>query len=141
MTGFRVVVDLSQFRDMLAKVPGAIDRAVELTALEAWRNVAIESPVDHGRLRSSWQLRRTGIYAWEVYSGVDYVEHVIRGHGEIVPVRAKVLRFRPKGSGQFVFAHRVRAVPPNPFIDRAVTKTELRVPAFAAIAFRELGEA
>lgn len=42
------------------------------------------------------------------------------GHGPIVPRRAKVLRFKPKGSNRFIFRPRVRAVRGNPFLVRAL---------------------
>jgi hypothetical protein len=43
-----------------------------------------------------------------------------RGHGVIRPVRAKALRFKPKGSTRFVFTMRVRAVKGNPFLTRSL---------------------
>lgn len=45
-----------------------------------------------------------------------------RGHG---PVRAKFLRFKPKGSDKFVYAKWVRGVPAAHFMAKAVASTHL----------------
>lgn len=79
--------------------------------------------VDSGRGRASLQVRQlAGRYApgVEVGSDLKSVEHHLRGHGVIRPRRAKVLRFKPKGGGRYVFTQRVRAVAGNPFLQRAL---------------------
>jgi hypothetical protein len=56
----------------------------------------------------------------EVGSDLPQARYHARGHGVIVPVRKKALRFRPKGSTRFIFARRVRAVPPNRYLQRSL---------------------
>jgi hypothetical protein len=41
------------------------------------------------------------------------------GNGYIVPRRAKMLRFKPKGGGAFIYAARVRGVRGTKFLERA----------------------
>lgn len=48
---------------------------------------------------------------------VKYQEFGTRAHG---PVRAKMLRFRPKGSAEYVFAKWVRGVQPARFMRKAL---------------------
>jgi hypothetical protein len=43
-----------------------------------------------------------------------------KGAGRIYPLRARVLRFRPKGSATVVFAESVRGVKPFPFLVKAL---------------------
>jgi hypothetical protein len=43
-----------------------------------------------------------------------------KGHGVIRPVRAKALRFKPKGSQRFIFVKRVGPVKGNPFQERSL---------------------
>jgi hypothetical protein len=45
---------------------------------------------------------------------------VHQGHKAIYPVRAKALRFRPKGSRTWVFAKRTRAVKGVPYLRDAL---------------------
>lgn len=88
-----------------------------------------ECPVDLGILRQQhrvdpgvrkvaggYLIRFRALPYWGVY--------VARGHGVIVPVKAKVLRFRLK-TGQVIFTKRVRAVKPNPWMFRAFQRCGL----------------
>jgi hypothetical protein len=43
-----------------------------------------------------------------------------KGHPEIRPVRAKALRFKPKGSKQFIFRMKAKEVPPNRYLQRSL---------------------
>jgi hypothetical protein len=96
------------------------------------------APVDTGRLRSSWRIKHipsSGPVAVSyVYTDVNYANYVIRGHGVITPKRGEYLRFRGRG-GAWVFAKRVRAVPPNNFVQAGLIagtwgthRVKLRVP-------------
>jgi hypothetical protein len=79
--------------------------------------------VDSGRLRASINtelVQRAGAPAAKVGSRVRYSRVHHEGHGVIVPRRAKALRFRPKGSGRWVFAMRVRAVAGTKYLTRAL---------------------
>ena len=56
----------------------------------------------------------------EVGSDLPQALHHHRGHKEIVPVRKKALRFKPKGSQRFIFVKRVKAVKGNPYLLRSL---------------------
>jgi hypothetical protein len=81
--------------------------------------------VDTGRLRSdisSEMLRRGNDPLGRVGSTVEYALVHHEGHGEIRPVRAKVLVFTPKGARKPVFTKRVRPVKGNPYLTDALAE-------------------
>lgn len=81
--------------------------------------------VHTGRGRASLRnrpLRGRHAPGREIGSDLESVKHHLRGHGVIRPRRAKVLAFRPKRSGRMVFTRRVRAIPGNPFLQRALRR-------------------
>ncbi len=98
------------------------------------RNVAFYArkyaPVDTGRLRASITtelVQYAGSIAVIVGTNVNYAMYQHEGTGiygphgtPIVPVRARALRFRPRGSTDFVFAKSVRGTPPTFFLRRAL---------------------
>lgn len=63
-------------------------------------SITVQSTVERGTLRPAVIVGSDSPYA-------HFLEHGTRGHG---PVRAKFLRFKPKGSSNFVFARWVRGV-------------------------------
>jgi hypothetical protein len=91
------------------------ERKVRRIEAKAKRKVG----VDTGRLRSrifSEVSRRGASPVGRVGADVEYALVHHEGHGPIVPVRAKVLMFTPKGSRKPVFTTHVRAVPPNRYL-------------------------
>jgi hypothetical protein len=79
--------------------------------------------VDHGALRadiSTEPVQRGGVPGARVGSRKKYARVHHDGHKPIVPVRAKVLRFKPKGSRVWVFAKRVKAVKGTKYLTRAL---------------------
>jgi hypothetical protein len=91
------------------------------------------SPVDKGRMRASIKivysggLGGVGNLRSKIGPTVDYavmVEDGTRPH-IIRPRNKRALRFRPGGSGRYVFAKFVRhpGTRPQPFMDRALVET------------------
>ncbi len=93
------------------------------------RMMRVECPVDTGVLQQQhgiepprkipggFLIRFHALPYWGVF--------VSEGHGVIVPVRAKVLRFTTK-HGKVVFTKRVRAVAPNPWMYRTFVRAGLQ---------------
>lgn len=105
-------------------VPRAVERAAGRTRDRA---KAYITRVDTGALRQSimsWKLRATNTQVWwAVGSQLPYALYQHEGtHGPILPRRAKVLRFRPKGSNAYVFARQVRGVTGEPFLTDPLKK-------------------
>lgn len=89
----------------------------------------IETPVDTGVLRQQTRVdsgvpKVAGGYLIKFRAMPYWGVFVQRGHGVIVPVKAKVLRWINK-AGTVVFAKRVKAVPPNPYMYRTFVKAGL----------------
>lgn len=86
--------------------------------------------IDSGLLRSTIFVRPTvsrGLPAVWVGSDLRYARWVHDGtglygprHQKITPRRAKVLRFRPKGSRRYVYVRSVKGMKPNPFLADAL---------------------
>ena len=82
--------------------------------------------IDTGRLRSSIvtvPVRRDGELAVLIGTNVFYARYVHDGtglygpkHRPIRPVRAKLLRFKPRGKSRYVFAKEVKGMIRNQFL-------------------------
>ena len=120
-------------------ITSAVERAVELAAIELWGNLKAEAPVDHGRLAGSFQLEGEGLN-YAITSGVEYALAVSEGTDphEIVPVEAQALRFVVEG--EVIFARRVQhpGTPGDPYIDRSIEQVQARVPEFVEMALSGL---
>lgn len=119
-------VNLELYPDAVQRVVGgASQKAVNRASITAMSRAKAFAPVDTSRLRNS--ITRTqpqqisnGFWASIVYTELDYAlyqEEGTRAHG---PVRAKALRFKPKGSSKYVFAQWVRGVPAKRYMQRAI---------------------
>lgn len=92
-------------------------------------------PVNTGHLRASISAKLVqfnGQVAVIVGTNVNYGMYQHEGTGifgpygtPIVPVNASYLRFRPKGSTEFVYAKEVRGTPPTFFLKRALPAAAL----------------
>lgn len=92
-------------------------RAARRVADRANGNVRTANRVRTGALSKSYAARQSrnamGQYArgFEVSSSLEYNTWQEEGIGPVVPVRAQVLRFQPKGSSVFIFRPRTRGFP------------------------------
>lgn len=89
-------------------VGAAVRRAAGATRDRAKENLTGSGNVDTGALRNSVRSERSSVSAqgvsYWVGSQLPYAGFVENGRGPVVPRRAKVLRFKPKGSSSYVFA-------------------------------------
>ena len=131
--------DNAELERMGADVRRVINRAVEMTALEVWGNLAREAPVDHGRLAGSFQLEQVGDNQWRIVSGVDYALAVWEGTQphRIEPVNAQALRFEI--AGEVIFAKWVDhpGTEGDDYPGRAFDAAQERVDEFIQIAIDE----
>ena len=149
---FEITVDDSSIRKMAKQFPSALEKAIQLTALELHRNIVIEAPkgtrgatdTDPGvsrtsRLAGSWHPEKISKLEWGLWSNVVYrmmVQTGTKPH-DIRPKTKKVLRFKVKG--EVVFARIVHhpGTKANPYITRAIEATKKRLPEFADKAVKE----
>lgn len=84
-----------------------------------------QAPVDSGRLRRGIQttLATGGGFVLTATSTAPHSRYVIEGRGPIV-ARGRALRFKPKGSGTFIFRKSVGPAAANPFMERAFKQFE-----------------
>lgn len=83
--------------------------------------------VDKGTMRNATQAEAATVSGNRVVARVvNDAEHARYQHegtkGPILPRRAKVLRFTPKGGGGFVYARQVRGVEAVPFLTDALKR-------------------
>lgn len=116
-------LDNAAVRELLSGSRGAVARDLYRRGRRVEAKAKRLCPVDTGRLRSSIStevLLVAGRPIIRVGTNVEYALAVHEGHRAIVPVRAKVLRFRLKGRGTWIFRPRVRAVRGVPFLKNAL---------------------
>ena len=93
----------------------AVRRAATTTARRARENVVRAGRVRTGKMRDTIKagkaVRHGSRVRIQVNSGVPYSVYQEYGIGPVVPIRAKALRFVPKGGGGVVFAKRTRGFP------------------------------
>jgi hypothetical protein len=97
----------------------------------AIREITAMNAVDSGAMRSSMthEIRPSGnsitvTVGPEVTSpdGFDYPFTVHEGRGPVVPTRARVLRFTPKGSGVAIFRPAAGSAAPKRFMTEALAR-------------------
>lgn len=81
-----------------------------------------------GAMQRSVKIKKQADAWYKVYSDLHYTIYQEKGIGPVTPTRAKALRFKPKGSGSFVFAMRTRGFDGGHFFRRALRS--LRLPDF-----------
>ena len=95
-----------------------------MTAKRAGDNVRAAGRVNTGRLADSFRIRQISAPGatsakFSVYTDVEYWKYQNYGTRGSRPVNAKVLRFKPKGSGSFVFAMHTAPIAPSYFMEDA----------------------
>ncbi len=116
-------LDQAAVRRLLTNPRGGVARDFYRRAKRVEAIAKREVGVDNGHLRDSIHPRPLPAPyqpGYEVGSDLSYAIHHLRGHKEIRPRRKKVLRFKPRGSGRFVFTMKVKAVEGNPFLQKAL---------------------
>lgn len=125
-----VRIDGAALERMLRAPEGLVARDLLRRANRVANTARLLCPVDTGRLRGSItaQLVETSVGpAAVVGTNVEYAQFVHDGtgmfgphHTPIVPVRAKFLRWQPKGQKEFVYRRSVQGMPGRPFLRDAL---------------------
>lgn len=89
-------------------------------------NITASGRIDTRRMWKSIAIKGTGKSWWKVYTTVPYAKYQEHGIGPVRPVRAKALRFTPKGSNAVVFAQRTRGFPGAHFFKKATASLTAR---------------
>jgi phage gpG-like protein len=121
-----LIFDAAQVQRMLHSPEGPVGRGLLVPAIRVEGAIKRRCPVDTGRLRSSITHSLghgpAGLVA-VVGTNVRYAGWVNRGtgiygphHTPIVPVHASMLRFKPRGSSNYVYARSVRGMPGRHFM-------------------------
>lgn len=107
--------DESAFRELNENgvVGAAVAKAAQRIRNQAVLIISKEGRVNTGKLRQSIHAQKISATAtevvWEIASRLPYSGYQHEGvQGPIYPRRAKALRFKPKGSGVYIFAKSVK---------------------------------
>lgn len=140
----KIYMDQEQIKKIMAIPREASKRAFLYLMTEIWAGLREEPPIDHGRLRGSWQMEKLNDYWYKLISGVEYGPWVAYGTGiygprgvRITPITKKALSFMWKGMR--VTVKSVKGQKPNPFHERALKRGEDRLDEFIRTALRETG--
>lgn len=127
MARTKVTIDEAAMHQLLYSAGGPIGKHMTKVTLKVHGVAKIIAPVDSGQLRNdiSWKIEATPRGpVGRVYNRVKhalYVHEGTRAH-VIRPTRAKLLAFKPRGSGRTVFAKVVHhpGTRANRYLRRAV---------------------
>lgn len=118
----RLVLNPAALAHTLRSKDGTVGRDLARKATRLVSGAKRRCPVDQGRLRQSIRYEMgvdgRGLYA-RCGTDVEYAQAVHDGHGEIVPVNAKVLHFFTK-DGTEIFTLRVAPTKGVPFLKDAL---------------------
>lgn len=89
-------------------------------------NIRASGRRNTGKMHDSIRVVQTGDAKYSVGSDLPYYKFQEFGRGPVRPIRAKFLRFKPKGSNKFVFAKYVRPDPGGHFLRDARRALSLR---------------
>lgn len=131
---YTLTLDKGRMNPMLQEVADAACHKAARRAVDRTRdNIQAAGRVDTGRMMQSTRLRRVStnlaqVEKYQVYVEAPYARWQEEGHkvAWITPKRAKVLVFRPKGSGSFVFAKKVRGTKGAHFLRDAVRSLRVK---------------
>ena len=101
-------------------------RAAAVTQMRVKEGIAATDRIRTGSMLNSVHIREVGPAHFEVRSDEFYAYWQEHGRGPVRPIRAKALRFQPKGLNAFVFAKYVRADPGGHFYRRALARLSRR---------------
>lgn len=128
----RVRLDDAKVRAFVrATTSDASRRGAQAAVRKARHNLLTATPPRHntGALSRSIKATRTRqtdtVSTWRVGSDLSYALYQEKGFGPVYPVRAKFLRFTPKGSGVVVFAKRTRGLVGAHYLEKAVNQLRL----------------
>lgn len=108
-------------------VPRAVEKAAGKTRDRAKGNIRSAGRIDTGALLNSIISKRVssgGALLWyEIFSDLPYAIYQHNGvKGPIYPRRARVLRFKPKGSSEFIFRPSVSGFEGVPYLTDALNQ-------------------
>jgi hypothetical protein len=141
--------DISELQALGLRMRDVISEGFRLISLELWGNIKEEAPVKSGRLAGSWEMGALDPLTWRVWTAVQYAMAVQEGTKphDIVPRNAQTLTFQHPSiaaalgfEGSMVFLRRVRhpGTAANPYIDRAIERTEKRLDELIEIAIERV---
>lgn len=101
-------------------------RAAAVTQMRVKEGIAATDRIRTGRMLNRVYISEVGRAHYQVRSDEPYAHWQESGRGPVRPIRAKALRFQPKGLNAFVFAKYVRADPGGHFYRRALARLSRR---------------
>lgn len=134
-------VDTRELDSLGNRLLRAIETVFRLTGLQLWGDIREEAPVATGHLAGSWELAQLSTLTWRIHTSVDYALAVLEGTDphEIRPSKAKALRFSYDGAMVFARVVHHPGTEANPFVDRAISRTETRIDDFVDQALAAAG--
>ena len=126
-----LTIDSRAVGALLADVSNAASqRAAYRVRDRAKANLTSASRVNTGKLRDSIKATRTmqtpTVSTWSVGTDLFYAGWQEYGRGPVRPIRAKVLRFRPRGSSVFIFRPYVGPAEGVHYLRRAYQATTIQ---------------
>ena len=123
----RFAIDEKAIRREMSRIAEkSAARAASVSQMRVKEGIALTDRVGTGKMLNQIGVRRTGLARFQVYSDMPYAGWQEYGRGPVRPVKAKALRFKPKGMNAYVFARYVRPDPGGHFFKRALSLASRR---------------
>ena len=120
---YTINIDVAALRNAVSpRADLALKNAAGISVDRTKQNIVDANNIDVGRLYqsiSAWFTSETNRAVAYIGTELFYAKWVNRGRGWVFPRRAKMLRFKPKGSGVFIFAKQARPYAGSRFLDKA----------------------
>lgn len=113
-------------REMDRAAETSAARAASISQLRVKEGIALTDRIRTGKMLNQIEVRRRAPARYQVRSDMPYSGYQEFGRGPVRPIRAKALRFQPKGLNAFVFAKYVKADPGGHFFRRALRRISTR---------------
>ena len=126
----RVILDPTAINALLlATTDAAARRGAEATQRRVRNNITASGRVATGRMRDQVRVQRVSsgvkVNHYRVTGDAPYTLYQEEGIGPVTPVRARVLRFKPRGANVFIFRPRTRGFAGAHFFRRAFEAIQL----------------
>ena len=145
--GQNIYIDPKQIEKIM-KIPiKASEKAFFYLVTEIWAGFREEPPIDHGKLRGEWHMKKNATFSYKIASATEYATNVAYGTGvygptgqpyKIYPKVKRCLHFIWNGMEIFAKSVTVQGQKPNPFHKRAMKRGEDRTDEFIRRALREM---
>lgn len=130
----RIYLNIKEMGNVLDNIDTLGEKIVNNVSNDLSANIKRESPIDEGKLRSSWTIFDNGPLEKTVASSANYAEYVNSGTGIYGPHKTPIVhptigkKFAFQVNGKMVYTNIIKGIKPRRFVEKSISQTEKRIP-------------